>query len=67
MSDEYPDSWKPAAERAQEPRRIVFGSTGTGARFPLEVQPSSRYPSPWTGGREPTVIDGVVELSDEDN
>ncbi|WP_267616924.1 hypothetical protein [Gordonia bronchialis] len=68
MSDEYPDAWKAPADRRETPPRstVRYGSTGTGARFPLTVVDGSSYPASWTAGREPTVLDGVVELGEDD-
>ena len=68
MSDDYPDAWKPPADRREKPRKTVrYGSIGTGARFPLTVVDGSLFPFSWTEGREPTVIDGVVELGADDD
>lgn len=67
MSDEYPDSRKPSAERRSEPvQRHVFTSTGSGNRFPLTVQPGPSYPASWGYGPEEVVLDGVVEVFDQD-
>lgn len=67
MSDEYPDSWKPVAERRPEPvQHRRWSSTGSGSRFPLTVQPGPSYPASWGYGPETIMLDGVVEVFDQD-
>lgn len=66
VSDDYPELWKPVAERRPEPaRREVWASTGSGHRFPLTTEPGAPYPVSWGYGPDRKTIDGVLELDQD--
>lgn len=66
VSDDYPDLWKPVAERRPEPaRREVWASTGSGHRFPLVTEPGRGYPASWGFAPEREVIAGVLEFDQD--
>ena len=58
MNGEYPDHWKPVADRHQDdtPPKQRWSTTGSGQRFPLIVDPGTPYPTSFPTGREPRYI-----------